>query len=124
MATSITTRVLQLLLVVGLLCSTSNSRAVLVHRGQHAVLDLTTFSIRHNTSANIHPVLGVAGLGINTTAPRLEIRELQRNPDLFNIYLLGLQRWQNTSQEDKLSYFQVAGMLTFFESSKARCSVC
>lgn len=107
----ITNRALQLLLVVGLFCSTSISRVIPAHRGQHAVLDIKTFSLRHNISASIYPVLGVAGLGINTTAPRLEIRELQRNPDLFNVYLLGLQRWQNTSQDDKLSYFQVAGML-------------
>jgi tyrosinase len=40
----------------------------------------------------------------------LEIRELQRSPDQFNVYLIGLRRFQNTSQDDKLSYFQIAGM--------------
>lgn len=71
--------------------------------------NLRGLSRRQIVSADIYPVLGVVGMGVNTTAPRLEIRELQRNPDLFNVYLLGLQRWQNTSQEEKFSYFQVAG---------------
>jgi hypothetical protein len=60
--------------------------------------------------ASVYPVLGVRGLGVDTTQPRLEIRELERNRDQFNVYLLGLQRLQNISQDDSLSYYQIAGM--------------
>jgi hypothetical protein len=60
--------------------------------------------------ASVYPVLGVRGLGVDTTQPRLEIRELERNKDQFNVYLLGLRQLQNISQDDSLSYYQVAGM--------------
>lgn len=58
-------------------------------------------------------VTGVQG----TPYPRLEIRTLEQNSDLFNLYLLGLERFQATDQEDMLSYFQVAGIhgRPFFE---------
>jgi hypothetical protein len=50
---------------------------------------------------------GVTDGGIQT---RLEIRELQtQQPDLFNLYLLGLARFQRMPQDDRLSYYQVAG---------------
>ncbi|KAF9695044.1 hypothetical protein EKO04_006774 [Ascochyta lentis] len=110
MATSTLTQAFQLLLVIGFLCSFTDSKIVITHRRRHAVTSIQTLSRRQNASTDFYPVLGVAGLGLNTTSPRLEIRELQRNPDLFNLYLLGLQRWQNTSQDDKFSYFQVAGI--------------
>jgi tyrosinase len=55
-------------------------------------------------------VLGVAGLGGSSLHPRLEIRELEKNADQWNIYLLGLRRLQSVDQGDKLSYYQVAGM--------------
>jgi tyrosinase len=54
--------------------------------------------------------LGLPGLGVTEVYPRLEIRELQRRPDEFNVYMLGLRGFQNTSQDDKVSYFQIAGM--------------
>ncbi|KAF2996411.1 hypothetical protein E8E13_002136 [Curvularia kusanoi] len=107
MATFTFVRVVRLLLVISLLCSSTQSKIVRAHRRKHAVTNLHNHIRRQD---DIYPVLGVRGQGLNNTAPRLEIRELQRNPDLFNLYLLGLQRWQNTSQEDKFSYFQVAGI--------------
>lgn len=110
MAAITLSRALQLLFAVGLLCSSAHSKIVHAHRRRHAVTNLHTHLRRQNISPDIYPVLGIRGQGVNTTAPRLEIRELQRNLDLFNVYLLGLQRWQNTSQDDKFSYFQVAGM--------------
>ncbi|KAH6864910.1 common central domain of tyrosinase-domain-containing protein [Alternaria rosae] len=58
----------------------------------------------------IHPVLGVRGLGIDTIHPRIEIRELERNKDQFNVYLLGLRRLQSIGQYDKFSYYQIAGI--------------
>jgi hypothetical protein len=64
---------------------------------------------RHVTTSSVFPVLGICGLGAGTIHPQLEIRELQRNKDQLNVYLLGLQRMQNMAQDDKLSYYQVAG---------------
>lgn len=99
-------RILQLLFILGALCSSAQSKIVRVHRRRHTVTNIHTHTQRQD---GIYPVSGIPGQGVNTTAPRLEIRELQRIPDLFNVYLLGLQRWQNTSQDDKFSYFQIAG---------------
>ncbi|KAH6644006.1 common central domain of tyrosinase-domain-containing protein [Boeremia exigua] len=113
MAATILTRAFQLLLIVGLFCSTTHSEIVRTHRRRHAVTNLRhvhSHIRRQGSNTGIYPVLGVLGLGLNNTAPRLEIRELQRNQDLFNLYLLGLQHWQETNQDDKFSYFQVAGI--------------
>ena len=63
---------------------------------------------------SIHPILGVRGLGIDTIHPRLEIRELQRNKDQLNVYLLGLRRLQSVGQYDKFSYYQIAGKLCHY----------
>lgn len=51
-------------------------------------------------------VTGFQGSGIQ---PRFELRDLQRNGDQFNMYLLGLQRMQRLDQDDFQSYFQLAG---------------
>jgi hypothetical protein len=88
----------------------SGSLATSYHRRVHAGIQTKTLSRRQNTTEPILPVLGLPGLGITTVYPRLEIRELQRSPDQFNVYLIGLRGFQNTSQDDKLSYFQIAGM--------------
>ena len=109
MAAITSIRVFQLLLLVASFCSTTNSKIIQAHRRKHVITSLHSHIRRQDLGSGIYPVLGVRGAGLNNTAPRLEIRELQRNPDLFNIYLLGLQRWQNTSQDEKFSYFQVAG---------------
>jgi hypothetical protein len=88
----------------------TGSLATSYHRRVHTGKQTKTLSRRQNTTEPILPVLGLPGLGITTVYPRLEIRELQRSPDQFNVYLIGLRRFQNTSQDDKLSYFQIAGM--------------
>lgn len=51
-------------------------------------------------------VTGITAFGVQ---PRLEIRELQQNADQWNIYLLGLVRWQAVNETEKLSYYQIAG---------------
>ena len=73
----------------------------------HTVEDSTTLLRRQD---GIFSVLGIAGLGVSSIHPRLEIRDLEKNhPDQWNVFLLGLQRFQAVSQDDKLSYFQIAG---------------
>jgi hypothetical protein len=93
-------RVLWLLASIVLSCSRVHSSAVPINNAP-----------RQATGPSVYPVLGVRGLGVGTTHPRLEIRELERNKDQLNVYLLGLQRLQNMAQNDKLSYYQIAGTL-------------
>ena len=54
-------------------------------------------------------VLGVAGVAGASIHPRLEIRQLEQNADQWNVYLLGLNRFQQMNQTDLLSYYQIAG---------------
>lgn len=42
--------------------------------------------------------------------PRLEIRQLRNNADQWNLYLLGMERFQAKGHEDRLSYYQIAGI--------------
>jgi hypothetical protein len=93
------TRVLWLFASVGLLYPPVQSGAVTVKNAQR--------------QAARYPVLGVRGLGVDGPHPRLEIRELERNKDQLNVYLLGLQRLQNTPQSDPLSYYQIAGEFSY-----------
>ncbi|OAA61176.1 putative domain, di-copper centre [Niveomyces insectorum RCEF 264] len=49
--------------------------------------------------------------GLHTTiAARPEIRQLETNPDLWTLYLLGLSMMQYTDQSQLLSYYQIAGI--------------
>ncbi|KAL1595142.1 hypothetical protein SLS60_009830 [Paraconiothyrium brasiliense] len=75
---------------------------------EHTVENISNFAKRQD---GIFSVLGIAGLGDRTVYPRLEIRDLEKNnPDQWNVFLLGLQRFQSIDQSDKLSYFQIAGI--------------
>ena len=47
--------------------------------------------------------------GNRPSAARLEIRELQKNADQWNLYLLGMERFKAKDKNDKLSYYAVAG---------------
>lgn len=44
------------------------------------------------------------------SAPRLEIRTLKQNADQWNLYLLGMERFQAKDKNDMLSYYQVVGV--------------
>jgi tyrosinase len=105
---------LLVLLTLSFWCLSADSSDISNTYKPHIVEEVT---IVHREEANATPlvsVLGIGGLGSDTIHPRLEIRELERRPDEFNIFLLGLQRFQNASQDNKLSYFQVAGKETLF----------
>lgn len=71
---------------------------------------------RRQSSANSSGYTVVTGIQGTGTQPRLEIRQLEKNPDQWNIYLLGMNRFMRSNQSEKLSYYQVAG--------KSRCSRC
>lgn len=53
------------------------------------------------------PITGIQEFGVQ---PRLEIRQLQQNADQWNLFLLGLSRFQNTNQSQMNSYYQIAGI--------------
>lgn len=71
------------------------------------------------------PVVGAGAVGDGTIQPRLEIRELEKNADQWNVYLLGLLKFQKMDQREKLSWYQVAGKASLFawvEASDSSCS--
>jgi len=80
-------------------------------QGKHVAEDLYT-KRTPQTAGNGGPyfsVLGVAGVAGASIHPRLEIRQLEQNADQWNVYLLGLIRFQQMNQTDPLSYYQIAG---------------
>jgi tyrosinase len=50
--------------------------------------------------------VGVQGTGVQ---PRREIRDLEKDAELWNMYMLALSRFQAMDQREKISYYQVAG---------------
>ncbi|KAJ4303408.1 hypothetical protein N0V90_002301 [Kalmusia sp. IMI 367209] len=97
-----------LLLSIAFFWTLSASSPVNSSSDPHTVEDASALLRRRN---GMFSVLGIAGLGDSTPQPRLEIRDLEKNhPDQWNVFLLGLQRFQAVSQDDKLSYFQIAGI--------------
>ncbi|KAF2709225.1 Di-copper centre-containing protein [Pleomassaria siparia CBS 279.74] len=52
-------------------------------------------------------VVGVQGTGVQ---PRLELRELQKDTETWNLFIQAFARFQAMNQTDKLSYFQIAGI--------------
>lgn len=44
---------------------------------------------------------------------RLEIRELQKNPEQWNLYILALDRLMRTDASDPMSWYQIAGESSF-----------
>lgn len=43
--------------------------------------------------------------------PRLEIRQLEQNPTMWNLFLLALRDFQAIDQNDIGSYYQIAGKI-------------
>jgi hypothetical protein len=41
--------------------------------------------------------------------PRLEIRDLEKDPDQWNIFLLGFQKMKQMNSSDLLSYYAISG---------------
>lgn len=52
----------------------------------------------------------INGPEVGGVQPRLEIRDVQSNPEMFNLFILATKRFQDMKQTDKLSYFQISGM--------------
>lgn len=77
----------------------------------HSCQQHTAARLDSRQYSGVFSVLGIAGLdGQDGRAyPRLEIRELEKRKTQWNLFILGLLRFQNASQGDTLSYFQIAG---------------
>lgn len=56
------------------------------------------------------PTVAITGITTYGVQPRLEIRQLQAKPDQWNIFLLGMSRFQQTDQSNLTSYYQIAGI--------------
>lgn len=52
-------------------------------------------------------VVGVQGCGVQ---PRLELRDLEKDAELWNMFLLSMARFQAMDQNQKISYYQIAGI--------------
>jgi len=96
-------RTILLFTVLALLFELSTCRPA----NTRALSDNSTFWSRQN--GGVFSVLGVVAFGDGTPHPRLEIRELEKDKDQWNVFMLGIRRFQNIDQNDKLSYFKVAG---------------
>lgn len=62
-------------------------------------------------------VVGGLGGDRNGTMPaRQEIRQMEKNTDMWTLYILGLNMMQYTDQSHLLSYYQIAGqsLITFY----------
>lgn len=67
--------------------------------------------IRRQADSTPFPIRGVDTVGVY---PRLEVRQLEQNPDQWNLYMLGLTAMQSVNQTDELSWYQIAGQLNCF----------
>lgn len=55
-------------------------------------------------------VVGGLAYGHNGTMPaRQEVRQMEKDTDLWTLYMLGLNMMQYTDQSHLLSYYQIAG---------------
>lgn len=98
---------IKLLLYISIFTTLSTCSPITPHTKRHTVNDILPNRKRQD---GLFSVLGVGGLTGTDSHPRLEIRELEKNEDQWNVYLLGLRRFQSVDQNDKLSYYQISGM--------------
>lgn len=63
-------------------------------------------------SSESFPIIGVhTGSDVNGSVPlRIEVRELEKDPVAWTLYILGLDMLQYTPQSDMLSWYQIAGI--------------
>ncbi|KAI9810350.1 MAG: hypothetical protein M1827_006317 [Pycnora praestabilis] len=73
---------------------------------------LSTLKAKQRRQTATFSINGVStGRGPDGSVPfRQEIRQLQRNADQWNLYLLALQRLQQVDQSDQFSWYQIAGI--------------
>ncbi|KAL0254953.1 hypothetical protein SLS55_009477 [Diplodia seriata] len=74
--------------------------------GAHSLGSLTK-SKRQQTGGES---LAVTGIDHDEVQPRLEIRDLAKNEFQWNLFLLAMQRFQQTDQDERTSWYSVAGI--------------
>ena len=88
----------------------STAAPLLIHQVDELASPHTPTVDRRQGAGSTIPIVGITEFGVQ---PRLEIRDLESShPDQWNIYLLGLARFQATDESDELSYYHVAGNFT------------
>jgi len=60
-----------------------------------------------NQTNDYWSIVGVQGTGIH---PRLEIRDLEKQPEMWNLFIQAMEKFQSMDQKEKKSWFQIAGM--------------
>ena len=60
-----------------------------------------------NQTTDYWSIVGVQGTGIH---PRLEIRDLEKQPEMWNLFIQAMEKFQSMDQKEKKSWFQIAGM--------------
>ncbi|CAE7176808.1 Tyrosinase multi-domain protein [Pyrenophora teres f. teres] len=82
-------------------------------------IDELSQEVRKRQSQAYLAITGVCNTGWNsdglcnpgsTPAPRLEVRDMARNSDQFNLFLLGMERLQAKDKNDPLSYYGVCSV--------------
>lgn len=75
-----------------------------------------------NQTLGYYPVTGVLDRGLdNGSLPvRREIRELEKDQDLWTLYLLGLDAMQASEQAEPTSWYKIMGKLTILQMSPSR----
>lgn len=57
-----------------------------------------------------YPIKGIHVTNNETLPQRLEIRQLQKDPAQWDLYLLALRKLQVIDQKERTSYYQLAGI--------------
>ncbi|KAH7091062.1 hypothetical protein FB567DRAFT_588966 [Paraphoma chrysanthemicola] len=104
------TRFMRFWVLATLSCHLASSNKFNSRYKHHMLAEFVTSSQEKASRIPQPAVLGIKRFEGDNAVPRIEIRELERRPDQFNVFLLGLQRFQNISQDDQLSYFSIAGI--------------
>ncbi|KAK7614604.1 hypothetical protein BKA81DRAFT_405807 [Phyllosticta paracitricarpa] len=103
MPASLPVRLLTLALSGTVLISSGNCSPLDAGRKPHVLEDLSRRQGNGGTFA-------ITGADSGSTELRLEIRDLKRSKEQWNLYLLGLQKFQAMDQNDKLSWYSIMGI--------------
>ncbi|KAK8205900.1 hypothetical protein HDK77DRAFT_379302 [Phyllosticta capitalensis] len=104
MPSSLPVRLLTLALSGSAIISTGKCSPLDAGRKPHVLESLP------RRQANNGGSYAIVGPDSGSTEVRLEIRDLQRDTQQWNLYLLGLQKFQAMDQNDKLSWYEVMGI--------------
>lgn len=89
-----------LLVLQTVTASHSHMKAHVIHRSPEAALQA-----RQSGSSNVI----TKGADDGTAYIRLEIRELQKDEDKFNLFVLALESFMSKPHTDPQSYYQISG---------------